>query len=72
MSKYAYSWLNRRGSRINTDPDFLNERRRRKLLPEGGGGGGGLRRSFPWNLRRGGGGWSEKKLPLEFFWILTP
>ena len=39
MSKYAYSWLNRRGSRINTDPDFLNERRRRKLLPEGGGGG---------------------------------
>ena len=60
MSKYAYSWLNRRGSRINTDPDFLNERRRRKLLPEGGGGGGG------------GGGWSEKKLPLEFVWILTP
>ena len=58
MSKYAYSWLNRRGSRINTDPDFLNERRRRKLLPEGGGGGGG--------------GWSEKKLPLEFVWILTP
>ena len=59
MSKYAYSWLNRRGSRINTDPDFLNERRRRKLLPEGGGG-------------EGGGGWSEKKLPLEFVWILTP
>ena len=53
MSKYAYSWLNRCGSRINTDPDFLNERRRRKLLPEGGWGGGGrggLRRSFPWNL----------------------
>ena len=50
MSKYAYSWLNRRGSRINTDPDFLNERRRRKLLPEGGGGGDSLRRSFPWNL----------------------
>ena len=54
MSKYAYSWLNRRGSRINTDPDFLNERRRRKLLPEGGGGGGGggggLRISFPGNL----------------------
>ena len=41
MSKYAYSWLNRRGSRINTEPDFLNERRRRKLLPEGGGGGEG-------------------------------
>ena len=59
MSKYAYSWLNRRGSRITTDPDFLNERRRRKLLPEGGGGGGG-------------GGWVEKKLPLEFVWILTP
>ena len=59
MSKYAYSWLNRRGSRINTDPDFLNERRRRKLLPEGGWGGGGE-------------GWSEKKLPLEFVWILTP
>ena len=53
MSKYAYSWLNRRGSRINTDPDFLNECRGRKLLSEGGGGGGrggGLRRSFPWNL----------------------
>ena len=27
---------------------------------EGGGGGGG------------GEGWSEKKLPLEFVWILTP
>ena len=26
---------------------------------EGGGGGGGE-------------GWSEKKLPLEFVWILTP
>ena len=59
MSKYAYSWLNRRGSRINTEPDFLNERRRRKLLPEGGGGGAG-------------GGGAEKKLPQEFVWILTP
>ena len=62
MSKYAYSWLNRCGSRINTDPDFLNERRRRKLLPEGGGRGWG----------GGGEGWVEKKLPLEFVWILTP
>ena len=68
MSKYAYSWLNRRGSRINTDPDFLNERRRRKLLPEGGrgGGGGGLRRSFPWNLRRGGGG-LRRSFPWNLF-----
>ena len=68
MSKYAYSWLDRRGSRINTDPDFLNERRGRKLLSEGGGVGGG-------GGGGGGGGavgWSEKKLPLEFVWILTP